>query len=722
MKLTRLILGAGFLLLAFVPTGLAQSQFLISARQGDVIQTVTDGATLTFSAEGLRQPVSATLTVTYRGASSALIGGFDLSGTTDFTVGASPELPATLNPNDSVVFVIQFSPTTTARSSVRFRINFTEGRNSSGINFNLTGITPDFGFSYAPLPGGNQNSVPAGGTVVFPDTTVNADGSVLFVISNRGSGPGTLNGITLSGANFKLSGLPILPAVVQPSQDVRVTLTFSPLVLGTGSGTVRIDFVGRSAPVNLTAAGVGTSFSYELVTASGTQVFTADQTLTLPQTNLTQTTSVVVRVRNNGNSDGVITAIQATGAAEITLSNVPFLPLTVASGGAFTFTINFAPTQPVTTTARLRIGDAFFGLSAVGSGSTLTYALTVGSATSTISANGSVVLPPAQLGGTSTGVFQISNTGNASAAINSISVTAGSAFTLARIPALPAQIAAGQSLSFSIVFTPVANGSATATLSVNSATFTVTGAGADPPPLPAIAFPGSSTSAEAASQVGLGVTLASGYPVDLTGKLTITFASDVFNDDPAIQFAAGGRVISFTVPANTTRAVFAPNASEARLQTGTVAGTITVTATFATTAGNVNLTPVTVPAPATTIAIRPAAPRLRSVQLSARTTTGFTLLVTGYATTRSVTSMDFTFTAANDPTRTDLKLDTSSLSLNVDGPFTSWFQSTAAQPFGSLFTATVTFNVRGDIDAIQSVAATVGNALGKSGSMAVNLR
>jgi hypothetical protein len=39
-----------------------------------------------------------------------------------------------------------------------------------------------------------------------------------------------------------------------------------------------------------------------------------------------------------------------------------------------------------------------------------------------------------------------------------------------------------------------------------------------------------------------------------------------------------------------------------------------------------------------------------------------------------------------------------------------------------LFTATVTFNVRGDIDAIQSVAATVGNALGKSGSMAVNLR
>jgi len=268
----------------------------------------------------------------------------------------------------------------------------------------------------------------------------------------------------------------------------------------------------------------------------------------------------------------------------------------------------------------------------------------------------------------------------------------------------------------------VANGSATATLSVNSATFTVTGAGADPPPLPAITFPGSSTTAEAAAQVGLGVTLASGYPVDLTGKLTITFASDVFKADTAIQFAAGGRVVSFTVPANTTRAVFAPNAAEARLQTGTVAGTITVTATFSTTAGNVNLTPVTVPAPATTIAIRPAAPRLRSVQLSARTTTGFTLLVTGYATTRSVTGMDFTFTAANDPNRTDLRLETSSLTLNVDGPFASWFQSTASQPNGSLFTATVTFNVRGDIDAIQSVAATVGNALGKSGSMAVNLR
>jgi len=166
--------------------------------------------------------------------------------------------------------------------------------------------------------------------------------------------------------------------------------------------------------------------------------------------------------------------------------------------------------------------------------------------------------------------------------------------------------------------------------------------------------------------------------------------------------------------------VFGLNDTQVRLQTGTVAGTITLTATFATDAGGINLTPTV--APAVNISVRPSAPRITSVQLSSRTVSAITVLITGYSPTRSADSMAFTFTPYVDPNNKDLILDTTKLNLSVDGPFGVWYRSTASQAFGSLFTATVTFNVFGSIDAIQSLAVTLKNNLGTSNSGSVSLR
>jgi hypothetical protein len=165
--------------------------------------------------------------------------------------------------------------------------------------------------------------------------------------------------------------------------------------------------------------------------------------------------------------------------------------------------------------------------------------------------------------------------------------------------------------------------------------------------------------------------------------------------------------------------VFGLSDSQIRFQTGTVAGNITLAATFATD-GGINLTATSVPA--TTILVRPAAPRISSVQLASRTTAAFTVVITGYSPTRSVNTMDFTFTPFVDPNNKDLKLDTTSAILTVSGPFGVWYQSAASQTFGSLFTATVTFNVRGNIEAIQSLAVTMTNNVGTSNSGSVALR
>jgi hypothetical protein len=462
--------------------------------------------------------------------------------------------------------------------------------------------------------------------------------------------------------------------------------------------------------------------AYDFITTA-TQTVTPNDTLTLPQTNVGDTTTVTMRVRNTGNSDATVSFL-ASSDPLFALSNVPFLPLTLSAGNAITFTINFAPSQPGTFTARLRIGNDSFNLSAVAVGVSLTYTAVVGSASTTLGTNGTVFFTPAQVGLTSSAQVQISNTGNAAAFVNSISVTgpATGVFTLPSLPALPIKVNGGATVSFEIDFAPVTVGQATGSLKIDSRNFNLSGSGNPPPPLPNVSFTGSGTSVDAAQQIGVGISLDNPYPVQLDGKLTLTFAptADVFSDDPAIAFAAGGRTVNFIVPANSKNAVFGLSDSLIRFQTGTVAGTITLSATFATDAGGINLT--TGVAPATNILVRPSAPRITSVQLSARTSSTITVLVTGYSPTRSANTLAFVFTPYVDPTNPNLQLATTKLNLAADGPFGVWYRSAASQPFGSLFTATVTFNVSGDIEAVQSLAVTLSNNLGMSNSGSVALR
>jgi hypothetical protein len=719
-KTFQFLFGGCVAALLWPQAGLAQSQFLVRSQQGTIVQTLRDGDTLTFNSEGIGQVVNALVAVTYRGTQTATIGTFELTGATDFSVTTSPVLPVTLNPNETVSFLVSFSPTTLGRLPARLVVPFTEGvRTSGNLTANLLGTTPEFGFSFIP-PKGSQNSIQSGGTIAYPDTAVNQTNAATFIISNRGTGPGTLQNVTLTGGQYTIGGVPLLPATIRDGQEVRLTITFAPLQSGTFPGSIKIDFVVGSATINLTGIGTAAAYSYEFVSGSATRPISPNDTLSVPQTNVTEKSLVTVRLRNTGNADGVISAIAVSGAAEFTLNDVPFLPQTLKPGDGLSFNVQFAPKEPGTISARLRVGDAFFNVTGVGLGVTLTYAFSVGEASTTVANNGSVVLPQAAVGSTSSARFTISNTGNSPTFVNSISIPGSTIFTLTDVPALPVRVAGGQAVSFTINFSPIVAGAATGSLKVDALTFNLTATAGDPPALPRVTFPGATATADSAALATVGVTLASPYPVNLTGRLLLAFASDFFADDPAVQFASGGRTLLFVIPAGTTRALFGVNQTDVRLQTGTVAGTITLAATFETEAGKINLTPTS--APATTITVRPAAPRIRAVQLSARTTSSFTILVTGYANTRNMNQMAFQFTQAVDPDKKDLKLDTTSLNWNVEGPFASWFQSTAAAPFGGQFTATVTFNVRGDIDAIQSVSVTTSNGQGTSNSGSVALR
>ena len=303
--------------------------------------------------------------------------------------------------------------------------------------------------------------------------------------------------------------------------------------------------------------------------------------------------------------------------------------------------------------------------------------------------------------------------------INSISLaSAESEFRLLDVPPLPLALAGGATSTFRIEFAPTAVGSATDTLRIDDASFTLSGTGNQPEDLPGFRYEGPSGAQPPRSQPAIGLTLDSPYPLRVRGTLTLAFTSDGFTDDPSVQFATGGRTVDFTIEADGTQAVFPNNTTQVRIQTGTVAGTITVTPSFATDGGT-DLTPED---PLTQVmSVAAAAPQVTNVVISQISGVSLTLEVTGFSTPRSVTRMDLSFNPVPGE-----DVSTRSLSLNVESSFTAWYQNTQSRPFGSQFTASVTLELFGDVNdvadlvaTIDSISVTLTNAFGTSDSMSV---
>ncbi|MCS7025383.1 MAG: choice-of-anchor D domain-containing protein [Bryobacteraceae bacterium] len=715
---------AAVLSLAVAPAlAQAPSPFNIRFQQGQNLLVLADGGTATLSADAVGVATTGTLSLTYRGASSAqiTINSVELVGSLDFSLGGfAQSLPLTVTGGETVSAPVRYLPSSGNRASARLVISYTENRVTASVTLNLVGLAPDFAFSYTP-PGGNAQPIVSGNPILFPQTPVDTTANAVFTIINRGSGPGVINSITASGAAFQLVGAPLPGTVVEGGRELRVGLAFTPRQTAPSTGSLTVELFNQRLSFPLEGSGASAQFLYEVIGERGAALVQPEQLISLPDAPVGERSSLNVRVTNAGNADGRIAVITVSGAG-ISLTDLPPLPVVLAPGNRFTFTLNFAPNQAGRVSGRLRIGNDQFDLSATGLGAVLSFAYVVSGVSTSVPNNGAVNFVPTAVGTSSSVTFQITNTGTAPGSVNSISISGTAAvFELANVPVLPVTLSPNQTVSFVVRFAPNLVGVASATLRVDTNSFSLNGAGTAPAPLPSYRFEGASGTQEPLQQPAVSLTLASGYPLTLNGTLTLAFNSEVFANDPAVQFATGGRTVNFTIPANTTRAIFANGAQQMRLQTGSVAGSIVLTPSFAT-EGGINLTP---PNPLSlTLTVAPSAPRLLNVSLSGRTSTSLTLLVSGYATSRSVTTMELRFTPVSGE-----NIGTTQLTLNVESAFLAWYQSQASQAFGSLFTATIPLTITGDIknvatpaDTIQSIAVTARNALGVSNSVSLALQ
>jgi hypothetical protein len=227
------------------------------------------------------------------------------------------------------------------------------------------------------------------------------------------------------------------------------------------------------------------------------------------------------------------------------------------------------------------------------------------------------------------------------------------------------------------------------------------------PPLPAVTIGGLPASSGPGQQPAMTISLGSPYSGGaVSGVATLTFVSSVGGADQTVQFASGGGTANFTIPAGSTQATFS-GAPSVGVMTGTTAGTLTITLSF-----NVSGTDITPsPAPTASITLITTVPFIQTVQLvQGSTTSSFSVVITGFSTTRDITIGMFNFAPATVAT-----LATAEVTVQLGTPFSLWYQNPASSATGSEFTLTVPFfTAKGPAADIVAVTVTLTNSKGMS--------
>jgi hypothetical protein len=308
------------------------------------------------------------------------------------------------------------------------------------------------GKSATPPPQNNNSAGNLGMSTLsldFGSVSVAGSKTLSLTATNNGTTEITVSSVALSATQFTLSQ-PTIPVKIAAGQSSSMSVVFAPTATGsiTGSMSITSDASNASITVALQGAGLGAG----QVTASPTSLSFGSLPLGKNQT-------LPVTLTNVGNSSATISQATATGAG-FAVSGLS-LPLTLAVGQSTNFNVVFAPQASGAVTGNVAIvSDAInspFNLPLTGTG------LPPGS----LSANPpSIRFSNVQVGNNQNIPETLTNSSGASVTITQAVVT-GAGFSVSGL-SLPVTLAAGQSMGFSVVFTPQSAGSVSGNLAVVS--------------------------------------------------------------------------------------------------------------------------------------------------------------------------------------------------------------------------------------------------------------
>ena len=466
--------------------------------------------------------------------------GFSLSGLAS---------PVTLSPGQSLNVTVAFSPqsagTATGGISLTyngaFRHHYRWTNNTSVLTVSLSGTGTSPGLLVA-----NPSSVS------FANLLVGNSQTQAVSLTNSGGTSVTVSQATTQGSGFTVSGL-TLPVTLPAGWSTSFSATFAPQSAGTANGNIAFASNASNSTLNLSLSGSGM--------ASGS-LSPTPPSLSFGNVQTGSNQSLPVTLTNSGGSSVTITQAAVTGSG-FTVNGLN-LPLTLAPGQSSTsFNVVFAPQSAAAASGSL-------SLTSNAPNPTLNLPLSgSGVAPGSLTANPSgLSFGNLQVGNNQTLSETVTNVGGSSVTISQDTVT-GTAFSVTGLNP-PVILTSGQSITFSVSFTPSSAGSASGNLAVASNASN-----------PTLKIPLSGTGTAAGQLAVTPASLAFGNVVvatsaNLPATLSATGASVTVTSAnvSSSEFTLSGLSFPVTIPAGNNAqfsVAFAPQA------TGAASGTVSFT-------------------------------------------------------------------------------------------------------------------------------------------------
>ncbi len=588
----------------------------LAAQLSVAVEGVNDpsalGDTLVFDSDAVGQRVAKRVFLNFDpgGDRSVTLRGVKVKGSSDFSYEISDvtRLPILIRNEQRLEMFIYYLPTGPGPAEALIEIDMhLDGSDldpgDTVYSLNVVGRVPAYALTYA-LPGQSARAVSTEGRVDFGNSGLNVPTEAALILTNKGSGPGILRDIVLSGsAAYRMVGPPALPARIEPGRSISIQMTFTPTRTEEYTAQMTLDFGALKYRYGLAGTG-GDLLRYSL------RRDYPDGTLGPPESLQSGTTiefdqgetAIEVTGTNIRQGRQLVNSISISGPFSI--ANLPTLPASLQNQGSLTVRITAKPGGTGTATGTLLMGDAHFPLSLhLPALSGLSFGEVGGNVDpkELVPVTLSIDRPyPHDLAGVVSLQFLAEDFKNDP----SVQLSTGGqqvAFDIAR-GSTAATFATGvNEVSFQASGVP---GKVVLTASIRSPAWGLDltpGDGpeirytVDVPDAPTLMFSRTGGSVDPAALVPLQASLGQPYPVDITGVLSVEFVPVDFDNDPGVEWSTGSRQISFEIPGGSTSATFDGGLTEATFRAAAAEGEVVVTATLKAEDWGVDLTEDTRP-------------------------------------------------------------------------------------------------------------------------------
>jgi hypothetical protein len=389
------------------------------------------------------------------------------SSSSQFKV-TGPSLPLAVSPGQGVSFQVLFQPTSAGNFSGSINVYLNRYLRAKSVAVSGTGLTSA---QNPPPPAPTYLLSASANSLNLGSLLVGASGSQSIVLTNTGNSSVSISQVAVTGAGFTAGGFAV-PLTLTAGQNATLTVAFSPVAAGNVTGSVSVISNATNSPTTIALTGSGIAPTRILSPSVSSLSF---GNILVGKTSSPQTVSIT----NSGNSSVTISQFTVSGAA-FTAGGLT-VPATLAAGQSASLTLSFTPSAAGTVSGSVSVvsnatnSPTTIALSGSGTAQTLQLTPSV-----TSLSFGNVLV-----GSTSSSqTVSISNTGNGSVTISQLT-TVGTSFTAAGI-ALPLTLAAGQTTSMTVAFSPTALASVSGSVSVVSnatnspTTISLTGTGVQP--------------------------------------------------------------------------------------------------------------------------------------------------------------------------------------------------------------------------------------------------